>query len=646
MSKNRERFLNPYYFISLPEQKQEATEEEEKLTGKITYTITTQTPIFIPNTSCDEAFDIKIPEKENSKDGKHKSYDFYSYAELEKGEAEISVKEPIIPGSEVRGMLRSVYEAVTGSCMSIINDEAMISNRTDPGRAFKPHLLVRREKTIYLEQANITYMEKELAEELQDGKKYFFKSYSKEIEVGHRRRIKRYFVDGTPSLKQMKDKKKFGYLMRGEIEPKGTESTTKKYVVLFSKKNGEQEEIIFDETLQNQMENILSIYEADSNSYIEYAKRYREFLDGDGEEYFPIYARKLWFYEEVDGEGKYMIQVSPAAISKQVYKKKVRNLINEKLKPCTSLKDICPACSLFGMVNSKGKKEKGVLKSKASKIRFSDLTLENRNVDFSTLFCKRITIEELASPKISNAQMYLSTPMDVAPALEVKDWNYDYWVDQYGKIHDYEAKINGRKFYWHHPEFMLHEAEVTKRNVTIRPLREKKSFIGNIFFDGITKKQLEQIVYLCDISGTEEYGYKIGMGKPLGMGSILMKVSSITFRKFDINKDELYVEDKIDFKKEEERNKYLNQYRYGYTDVGFLDGKIQQDFEMIMKFSKANNETISYPYTLEQVDEEIMSEGFQWFVANKHNSNKNLQILKGKQEENDLPFLRVLRQIR
>lgn len=645
MSKNRERFLNPYYFISLPEQKQEADKGEEKLTGKITYTITTKTPIFIPNTSCDEAFDIKIPSKEieNSENDKHKSYDFYSYAELKKGEAETTVKEPVIPGSEVRGMFRSVYEAVTGSCMSIINDEAMISNRTSPNpkQVYKPYLLVRNGGRIYLEEANVTYMEKELAKKLEDGKKYFFRTKEKDMYIGRdRKRMTRYLVDGELSLKEIPSKRKSGYLMKGEIEPKGTKSTTKKYVVLFSKKKfnfRQQHQIRFDEELQNQMENILFIYENDSKSYIEYAKRYHDFINGNGEDCFPIYARNLLIDEEN------IIQVSPAAITKQVYTKKVRDLVDEELRPCTKLDSICPACSLFGMVNSKKKESEG-LKCKASKIRFSDMTLKNRNVDFSTLFLETITIEELASPKISNAQMYLIDPMDIMDSnLEVKEWNYDYWIDRYGKAHYYEAKINGRKFYWHHPEFMLHRAEVTKRNVTIRPLGEGKSFIGNIYFDGITKRQLEQLVYLCDISRTEEYGYKIGMGKPLGMGSIAVKVDSITFRKFDINKDELYVEDEINFKDEAEREEYLNRYRYGYVDVGFLDGKIRKEFEMLMKFSTANNVTISYPYTLQQVDEESMSEGFQWFVMNKHSRNLKLQILKNERKKiGKLPYLEVL----
>lgn len=652
MSKDREKFLNPYYFISLPEQKQKADDGKEKLTGKITYTLTTKTPIFIPNTSCDEAFDVKLPikekdnkEKNDSEDNRHKSYDFYSYAELKKEESEkeTNIKEPIIPGSEVRGMFRSVYEAVTGSCMSMINDEAMISNRTDPKKAFRPYLLVKDTKgKIYLEQVNITYMEKELAKELQDGKKYFFNSYAKDMKVNNDKTIKRYFVKkGILSSEKTPDLKKDGYLMRGEIEPKATESTTKKYVTLFLKKNGQQERHIFDETLQKQMENILSIYEADSGSYIEYSRRYKEFLNGKGEDCFPIYARKVFFYQKNKNRERdeYMIQVSPAAISKQVYTKKVRDLLGEELQPCTKLESICPTCNLFGMVNSL-KKEKGDLKSKASKIRFSDLTLEERDVDFSKLFLKKQTIEELAEPKISNAQMYLRKPDSGDNNLQVKDWNYDYWVDQYGKIHNYKAKLNGRKFYWHYPKCILHDAEVTKRNVTIRPLTDNITFVGEIYFDGITKRQLEQLVYLCDISREEKRGYKIGMGKPLGLGSVFMKVSSITFRRFDISKEKLYEEEKIDFEKEEQRKEYLNEYKHEYEDLGFLGGKIKEEFEMLMNFSIAADATISYPYTSQQINEETMKEGFQWFVANKNQNNEKLQILKRGWK--GLPYLKVL----
>ena len=52
------QFLNVYNFIPFPEKKAEHYQDTDKHTGVITYTITTKTPLFIPNTSNEDAFKL------------------------------------------------------------------------------------------------------------------------------------------------------------------------------------------------------------------------------------------------------------------------------------------------------------------------------------------------------------------------------------------------------------------------------------------------------------------------------------------------------------------------------------------------------------------------------------------------------------
>lgn len=63
------RFVNPYNFIHLPEEKAMAYGETDRHTGVIHYTITTKTPLFVPNSSSETAF------KESEDTPDHKSYD-------------------------------------------------------------------------------------------------------------------------------------------------------------------------------------------------------------------------------------------------------------------------------------------------------------------------------------------------------------------------------------------------------------------------------------------------------------------------------------------------------------------------------------------------------------------------------------------
>lgn len=96
-------FVNPYNFVSVElEQKQEAsrpTDEKELHTGILYCALRTKTPLAVPD-SGEKISDDKI---EN-----HKHYPFFRYG---KGSL-------VIPGSTLRGAIRSMYEAVTDSCFS------------------------------------------------------------------------------------------------------------------------------------------------------------------------------------------------------------------------------------------------------------------------------------------------------------------------------------------------------------------------------------------------------------------------------------------------------------------------------------------------------------------------------------------------
>ena len=136
-----ERFVNPYNFIKFPEEKAQAYTEEDWHTGIIEYSITTKTPLFIPNSSSEKAFKAT----DNAQEPEHKSYDFFSYTELSEEERyDGKYHVPVIPGSEMRGVVRSVYETLTDSCMGLLNEEAYPVKRS--AEKFLPALIQRVRK--------------------------------------------------------------------------------------------------------------------------------------------------------------------------------------------------------------------------------------------------------------------------------------------------------------------------------------------------------------------------------------------------------------------------------------------------------------------------------------------------------------------
>ena len=79
-------FVNPYNFIPIEEEapSREKNEEKGTYTGVIHYSLCTKTPLFIPNTSNDDAFQIRVKD--------HKSYDFFSYQDLSSSQHSLKEK--------------------------------------------------------------------------------------------------------------------------------------------------------------------------------------------------------------------------------------------------------------------------------------------------------------------------------------------------------------------------------------------------------------------------------------------------------------------------------------------------------------------------------------------------------------------------
>ena len=118
-------FVNPYNFVSINKKKidrkdvKEVCQKEEELhTGYLECELITRTPLAIPDT----------PENPETKEHK-----FYS----------IDGKNPAIPGSSLRGMIRSVYETVTDSCFSTMKEDTHLSLRVNSRNAYKPGLLIK-----------------------------------------------------------------------------------------------------------------------------------------------------------------------------------------------------------------------------------------------------------------------------------------------------------------------------------------------------------------------------------------------------------------------------------------------------------------------------------------------------------------------
>jgi len=92
------------------------TFDKDLLTGKIKCRMTNLTPLIIPDTQDDDFFKLADKKKEKY----HKSFCFFRLN-----------GEIMIPGPEIRGMISSVYEALTNSCFRVFNEKDRLSWRME-----------------------------------------------------------------------------------------------------------------------------------------------------------------------------------------------------------------------------------------------------------------------------------------------------------------------------------------------------------------------------------------------------------------------------------------------------------------------------------------------------------------------------------
>ena len=598
-------FINPYNFVPLGKEKTVVKKDDsaDLLSGVIEYSLLTKTPLFIPNTSNDHAILPELynqaTEKEQQDGEYHKSYEFYSYADLNDQIGD-ELSEPVIPGSEMRGMLRSNFEILTNSCMSSIED-VRVSKRTSA--VFAAGLIKR-----CTDGSNVTY-ELYQAEDCllrtnigNSQKVNWEKTYKrKDLKEGqliyvtlvdHSKRPRGKSLIEAVSEKYIDDYVP-GYVIKGEDGPDVGVEKTKHCAHVFLPP--ENMSMVSSNINIKDLVSVLDEYKANNaDSYKEYASRLAEFKTGSlKQEYFPVY------YSIIKCNGERRIYLSPASITRERYHNSLTDVL-KTYSPCRDKDSLCPACELFGTVNT----QSGI--SKASRVRITDLSVMKDQKDW---YSDPTTLDELSSPKLSSTEFYLKQP-DKATF-----WTYDYYVKK-GMVYLYTPELNGRKFYWHDMSCMAkrlpkminpnqmkdEEKKALKRRYSCRPVKEGIKFSGKVYFDGVTKAELNRLIYVLNVGDSPEdsleekkHGYKLGGGKPLGLGSISLKVDSVKVRNLEVNEDLRTVE-----YSEKEYNSYSEP---------ILEQK--DDFLTMTDFvAISESDNVGYPRT------KANGNIFDWFTGN------------------------------
>jgi hypothetical protein len=198
-----------------------------------------------------------------------------------------------------------------------------------------------------------------------------------------------------------------------------------------------------------------------------------------------------FYVEWLDDTGKKRISFGHTGYFRLAYKKSIGDHVPENLK--TDNLDIPEA--IFGAIGQK--------MAFASRVFFEDAKLVEGQEDiFEQVGYHKV----LGTPKPTTFQHYL-TQRPGATKDNLCHWNSDHSV------------IRGYKYYWHKNYNWKEEEKInSKMQSVIKPIKSEIRFTFKIRFENLT--DIELGVLLTAIELPKGCCHKLGMGKPLGMGSV------------------------------------------------------------------------------------------------------------------------------
>jgi CRISPR-associated protein (TIGR03986 family) len=460
--------------------------------------------------------------------------------------------KPVIPGSEIRGAVRSIYETITNSCFGSMKADTTLTSRVT--KPFQPGVL----KLMLFRDGHTEW-------KLYEAKRWLVLT---DPDVNPGRGVSLYKTVSTPEgefriqdrsgipLKTAKgnplrtgsvvhfEKDRGnpyihnpGHVVVGSFvrtittnpaDPEGIlclgeEAPKRHFHSIFEQISSVPVRAAVGAEDFRKMEDVLSIYRDSAvNTKLKDGshKGYRDYEKCKDGGRIPVYY-------SLDAKGK--VYLSFAALGRRAYHRSLNDAAGGKSHQLCSGRDrLCPACQLFGTVEGEGA---------GSRIRFTDAVCEN---SYQEAVKRNVLFDELGAPRNSYVPFYLHGKNGAAGTDTAFAEGYD----------SPDLELNGRKFYWHHtPDLNFRLDNMRQSDWKKKMARcgtfdvvkadednlDQNRFSFQIFFEGITEDQLKLLCTSLNLGENRKDGdlcIKLGHGKPLGYGSCKLVVDGITQRTF------------------------------------------------------------------------------------------------------------------
>ncbi|MEE9374630.1 MAG: TIGR03986 family CRISPR-associated RAMP protein, partial [Saprospiraceae bacterium] len=486
---------------------------ENMLSGQIDLTITNKTPFFIRGRKWDKEKKEWV-ESEN----------FFEWKK----------NKPAIPGSSLRGMVRSLVEISTFSELDMFDDKQLyrrFNMITDKNDQINYGFLRKVGQEYILKEVATKPKQVQKSEDLLSKNPYHYKYNGNDCfysvgEFQYSSRVWKFIWNNTGNKDVVDEKVLDGYR--------------------------------YD---KNRAEEAIDILESLSRGYIVNGVKEGEQIGSTrvkvpSEKGIPIFFRRK--------NGK-IISFGNAKYHRIPYNYTISDFIRQT-KPVNFQNDF--AKTIFGTTEN------------TSRIAFEDCVINIGQKNFHE-FENSVTPKILSSPKPTTYQHYLKQDSVNVSELNLKTWNSK------------NSLISGYKGYWHretpsnktYEQSWVENGEVKKSHAQpIKPLTSGTIFSGRIRFENLSQVELGCLLFVLHLP--EGCYHKMGFGKPLGLGSVEIK-PTLTL----IDRKQRYVNlfniDKNGWNnglKDKHLGDNLNKYKNAFAE--FMNGKADiecDDWEALWK---------------------------------------------------------------
>ena len=519
----------PYNFVPLPsairlmdDPPTQGVYHEDMLSGCISCLLKNSTPMYVRAAQT-------LKEFENEE---HPSKPFYYGVSGDKKES------LLIPGSSIRGMLRTLVEVVSHSRISPVFDKQLFYRsveNTSMGDVYRDRMKDKVRAGFFRQDKTGSWITPTIAARVS------------------RDEIRRAF--NVKNIYKERDEK--GTLIR-ESSPKRVPSEELQhktvYVALHDDSYDEQDRFFnvveFSKKQTGELEEALLVITGDmkvrpGKDGKKKEKKEFVFLQTDSNVKIPLDDEQIELFEDKDqitqyqgyafnGDGKLkdgdpvfylpgdrekpIIGFGRAYMFRLPYQFSPLGLLPDEMKKFPEKHDL--AETLFGYVPQ----DKNGRKQVASRLRISDACFQGDDIQQALM--DEVRLKVLSSPKPTTFQHYLTQGKPNDPD---RLFHYDSPRSS--------TTLRGHKFYWHKGSITPDDYQASEKDVkehesqyapAVKPIREGQTFKFEINFENLRIEELGALLWVLGKAGDPDYRLKIGMGKPYGLGSVSIE-SKVSF---------------------------------------------------------------------------------------------------------------------